>query len=99
MGKRKTTKKKQASLYVLPIGVLLAIVPLIVHYHEFESGLEQFNWYAKEGTVGDVFLYYKSAMITLLSAIMCASCCCVLKRIRKALSLAGAFIRFWFMRP
>ncbi len=72
MGKRKTTKKKQASLYVLPIGVLLAIVPLIVHYHEFESGLAQFNWYAKEGTVGDVFLYYKSAMVTLLSAIMCA---------------------------
>ena len=48
MGKRKTTKKKQASLYVLPIGVLLAIVPLIVHYHEFESGLEQFNWYERK---------------------------------------------------
>lgn len=72
MGKRKVTaKKKQASPYVIPLGILLAVVPLIVRYHDFKSGLEQFAWYAKDGTVGDVFLYYKSIAIVLLAALMC----------------------------
>lgn len=73
MGKRKTTaKKKRASFYTIPLGVLLAVVPLIIHWREFESGLEQFPWYAKDGTVNDVFLYYKSAMIVLTAVILCA---------------------------
>ncbi len=73
MGKRKTTaKNKQASPYVLPLCIMLAVVPLIIRYHDFNSGLEQFAWYAKEGTVGDVFLYYKSVAIVLLAVLMCA---------------------------
>lgn len=72
MGKRKTTaKKKTASPYAMPLGFLLAIVPLIIHYYEFESGLEQFLWYAKDGAVNDVFLYYKSVMVVLIAAVMC----------------------------
>lgn len=73
MGKRKVkTQKQKASPYAAPLGVLVAVVPLIIHYYEFESGLERFDWYAKDGTVGDVFLYYKSVMIVLLAGTMCA---------------------------
>lgn len=59
--------KKTSSLFLLPIILIIAVIPLIVRMHVYEANLAQYNWYSSLDTVYDFFLYYKSLLFILIS--------------------------------
>ena len=64
-------KKKQSNLLLVPCILLVALVPLLVHMHDFASNLSQFNWYPMVDEASDFFMYQKSVAIIVISALMC----------------------------
>lgn len=63
--------KKKSALYFIPLILLLTIVPLIVRMYVYKSQMAQFDWTAPTEDRLDFFLYYKSAAITVIAAVMC----------------------------
>lgn len=55
---------------LLPLILVLAVIPLVCIIHKYESGLESQDWFAKSGTVYDVFLYYKSKLLFLVGLVL-----------------------------
>lgn len=55
---------------LLPLILVLAVIPLVCIVHKYESGLESYAWFAKSGTVYDVFLYYKSKLLFLAGLVL-----------------------------
>lgn len=67
--KHKNTNSK--TFFLLPIIVVLGFVPLIVHMHQYDAGMEKFDWFpANSNTRVDIFMAYKSYAIVLLAGIM-----------------------------
>lgn len=66
----KNTSGKRGTLY--PILFFLCIYPLIVRNHNFLTNLDQYAWFpASERSSSDMFLFYKSVALIILTAIMC----------------------------
>lgn len=64
------TSGKRGTLY--PILFFLCVYPLIVRNHNFLTNLDQFAWFpASERSSSDLFLFYKSIALIIVSAIMC----------------------------
>ncbi len=63
-------KLKKIPLGAIPIVVAMAVIPLIVHYYEFEAHLSMMSWYVENDKTGDLFNYYKSEWLTALAGIM-----------------------------
>lgn len=69
--KHKNTNSK--TFFLLPIIVVLGFVPLIVHMHQYNAGMEKFDWFpTNSNTRVDIFMAYKSYAIILIAAIMIA---------------------------
>lgn len=56
-----------SKLMLLPLIFIITIIPLIVRFKSYESGLADFSWFFKSDTRTDFFLYYKSLAFTLVS--------------------------------
>ena len=46
------------------------LVPLIVRLYRYDPNLSQFNWFMQSNDEIDVFLYWKSRILTILGALM-----------------------------
>lgn len=55
---------------LFPVMFVLAVLPLILRYHSYDSKLSDFSWHAENGQALDFFLYYKSVWFLLASAVM-----------------------------
>lgn len=71
MKKSKTQTKKTNKLLLVPLGLLLSVVPLLVHMHVYNTNLSQFAWYSSEDKAVDFFLYYKAIAIIAIAVVMC----------------------------
>lgn len=47
------------NIILFPIFVIVAIIPLIVRYKEYNPNLQDFSWFSNVTTWSDFFLYYK----------------------------------------
>lgn len=70
MSRTKTTSKKKNTTsdipekkyplgLLLPLIMILAVIPLIVRLHLYDTGLSQFDWFSGRTTTMDFFLYFK----------------------------------------
>ena len=57
--KSKKINTKPNKLLVLPIIFILSILPFIMYFHQFDTGLASFPWGPIYGIGTDYFLYYK----------------------------------------
>jgi len=57
---------------VIPVIFVMAIIPLIVYYYEFEAHLSQMSWYVSNDITGDMFNYYKSEYLVATAVLMIA---------------------------
>ncbi len=66
----KNIVKELNILYVLPIIFTIAILPLIVKIHAYNTGFAIFDWFSKDDAFFDFFLYYKQALLIITAVIM-----------------------------
>ncbi|MBO6107858.1 MAG: O-antigen ligase family protein [Eubacterium sp.] len=57
-------------LWLIPIAVAIAVVPLITVIHAYDCGLEKNSWFSTGGMVYDFFLYYKSLFLKIIGIIV-----------------------------
>lgn len=57
--------------FLIPIIAALGFVPVIVHMHQYDAGMEKFDWFPDNSNIRvDIFMAYKSYAIILLAGIM-----------------------------
>lgn len=66
--KRKTKQKKNYLL--IPLILVLAIIPLIVHQYSFKNSLYQYSWFINEKDSTEFFLGYKSILLTITGFVL-----------------------------
>ena len=70
-GNTKTKKKEPLSImWLLPIFVAIAVVPLVTIIHVYDCGLESNQWFSIGGKLYDFFLYYKAFILRLIGVII-----------------------------
>lgn len=57
--KKNIPQKKYSLVYLLPLIMILAIIPLLMHQYFFNTGLTQYDWYQGAGNTSDLFLHVK----------------------------------------
>ena len=65
-----STTKTLSSWVFIPIAIILVVIPLITIIHNFDCGLENYEWFSKDGSISDFFLYYKSFFLRIVGAII-----------------------------
>ena len=77
MGKGKKHKinknvreQKGSNDLLLPILIVLAVLPFVIYFKVYQSGLARFDWFGIDDTVTDFYTYYKSRLIIIL-AVFC----------------------------
>ena len=66
-----STAKKPLSWWIfIPIAIILVVIPLITIIHNFDCGLENYEWFSLDGSISDFFLYYKSFFLRIVGAII-----------------------------
>lgn len=61
---------KSNKIYLLPIIFIISILPLIMYYHEYDSGLSKYSWFPSNGNQFDIFLYYKQVIFIFVCSVM-----------------------------
>lgn len=69
-GKDNTSENEYSFFLILPIIAVLAIIPLITRYYQYNTHLGDFEWIGVEETKGDFFLHYKTVGLILVSIFM-----------------------------
>lgn len=64
------SREPMYNFWLVPIGLAVAIIPLIVRYYAFNTGLAEYDWFGNRDEHTDFFLYYKSFFFIILSGIM-----------------------------
>lgn len=68
---KETRKTNVKTIFLLPIIIVLGFVPVIVHMHQYDAGMEKFDWFPdSSNTRVDLFMAYKSYAIMLLAGII-----------------------------
>lgn len=72
----KKQNQKISIIYQLPFLLILAFVPLVSVIHEYNSGLQKYEWMTVNGLTDDFFLYYKSRLLIIFGALLllCLTC-------------------------
>lgn len=75
MGKGKKHKinknvreQKGSNDLLLPILIVLAVLPFVIYFKVYQSGLARFDWFGIDDTVTDFYTYYKSRLIIIVAA-------------------------------
>lgn len=58
------------NLYLLPILIVIAVIPLLVFMKYIPTHLSQYEWYSSETSTIDCFLYYKQLYLLIMGSIM-----------------------------
>ena len=64
------TPAKHANMFMIPLIIMVAIIPLIVRYHDYNTRLSIFNWFQIDDSYFDFFLYYKQLYFILTCSVM-----------------------------
>lgn len=64
---KKSTEQK---ICLLPIALWIVAVPLIVKMKSFANPLIEYPWYFPYQNLSDLFLYYKSQLVTIIGVLM-----------------------------
>lgn len=68
---KETRKRNIKTIFLLPIIIVLGFVPVIVHMHQYDAGMEKYDWFPDKSNIRvDLFMAYKSYAIMLLAGIM-----------------------------
>lgn len=66
-----TSKNKMQRLAMLPIFLTLVILPLILHFQEYRTNLETYDWQSADAVYDvDIFLLPKSMILCVIAAFM-----------------------------
>lgn len=58
--KQDKIKQRQYPIaYLLPLIMILAVIPLMMHQYRFNTGLTQYDWYQGDASTWDLFLHVK----------------------------------------
>jgi O-antigen ligase len=63
-------KEEKNNIFLIPLILVIAVIPLIVRVHFFNTNLSQFPWASRIESSVDLFLYYKSVFLILISFVM-----------------------------
>jgi len=63
-------KEKFSFFLILPIIAVLAVIPLITRYYEYNTHFEDYDYIGVEETVSDFFLHYKTVALICVSIFM-----------------------------
>jgi hypothetical protein len=64
--KQRTAEQGSGDL-LIPILLIIAVLPLVVYFKAYSSGLAKFDWYAIDDTVTDFYSFYKSRFLLWVS--------------------------------
>ena len=68
---QQTTGSPEARyLLLLPVLFVVAVLPLIVRYHEYPTKLENYTWFAAQEKADDYFLYWKQQWFIIMLILM-----------------------------
>lgn len=68
---RSIGNRNQKNYMLLPIIAVLGFVPLIVHMHQYDAGMESYDWFPTNSNIRvDLFMAWKSYAIMILAGIM-----------------------------
>ena len=65
-------QKKGLNDLLIPILLVLVVVPVLVYFHIYESGLSQYDWYDTDDTVYDLYVTGKQTVLLITSGVMLA---------------------------
>ena len=61
--------KKRFNPYIIPVMVILCVIPLIVHLKEYDTHLENYDYFGSS-TFADFYLYHKAMCFIIVNVIM-----------------------------
>ncbi len=70
LSKLKNKNIQNNKLYLLPLIFIAAILPLIMRFHEFDPRLSKYNWFTKDESWFDAFLYFKQLFFLFICSVM-----------------------------
>lgn len=88
----KKDNRANSILRIAPIVFIIAILPLVMRYHTYDTRLSQYAWFSSEGTNQDLFLYYKQVLFVIVSSIMMLAVCSYLYNRKGKVKLPFIFI-------
>lgn len=68
--KNNPSEKEYSFFLILPIIAVLAVIPLITRYYQYNTHLGDFEWIGVEETQSDFFLHYKTVCLILVAVFM-----------------------------
>lgn len=63
--KRKAKKQTEKWIELLPLILILAVLPMVVHLKIVSTGLENYPWFPDESSRGDFFAYWRTRIFQL----------------------------------
>lgn len=63
LARNKGTEEKKFNKLIIPIMVIMAVLPMVVRYYEFDSYLNKMSWYVKSNAAEDFFNYYRGVLL------------------------------------
>lgn len=82
--KNDPSENEYSFFLILPVIAVLAVIPLITRYYQYNTHLSDFEWIGVEDTKSDFFLHYKTVCLILVSIFMiCAIVYMILGEERK----------------
>lgn len=102
--KQKRIFNKKLLIYTIPIALVIILLPLIVRFGMYNTGLEEVAWTNADARSNDLYLYCKSIFFSILSAGMLVLLLADLKNVKnQVLSnktiwiLLGTYLIFVFL--
>ena len=83
---------RRVSIAIIPLIVIAAIIPLLIHSHIYESNLTNYSWYHGDEKVVDFFLYYKQWTLAVIGIVMLLVICITLYRSKNRVHMKAIFI-------
>lgn len=69
------SKESSSRIFLYPLVIIMAIIPLIVHQKIVPTKLENYSWFSSSETTMDFFLYYKSVWLLILTILVFVMLC------------------------
>lgn len=68
--KRTVYEDNKKNYFLIPLFIIICIIPLIMKYKVYDTGMSKFPWFTSAGYNEDYFLYYKQWWVIWISAAM-----------------------------
>jgi len=75
------TEQKKNIIYTIPVALVVILVPLLVRFSIYETGLHNVAWTNEDYYSNDLYLHFKAIFFTVLSGIMLVLLACDYKNV------------------